>query len=242
MNFSPPRIEEIATIELRLEQRAWPFAIDRAKNIDAHWAELLSRNPHCYNGRVLLMHRIDVVGSADGRRLEGACFVAEYKAFLAWRDFGSPDRAVSNLFGMAALRSADGAFLLGKMAHTTANAGQIYFPAGTPEPRDLVRGTVDLEGSVRRELEEETGIAANDVALEPGWSVVFQGPRVACMKSLRSTLSAAELVTRTAAFIAREKQPELAGLKAVFGLQDLDAQSMPDFILTYLRHMLAAQA
>jgi 8-oxo-dGTP pyrophosphatase MutT (NUDIX family) len=239
MNFAPPRIEKVATIDIRLEQRPWPFAIERAQDIDAHWAQLLSRNPHHYNGRVLLMHRIDVVGSAEGRRLEGVCFVAEYKAFLAWRDFGSPDRTVSNLFAMAALRSADGAFLLGEMAHTTANAGQIYFPAGTPEPRDLVGESVDFDGSVLRELEEETGIAANDVALEPGWSVVFQGPRVACMKSLHSTLSAAELVAQTAAFIAREKQPELAGLKAVFGLQDIDEKRMPDFILTYLRHVLA---
>jgi 8-oxo-dGTP pyrophosphatase MutT (NUDIX family) len=238
MNLAPPRIEKIATIDIRLEQRPWPFAIARAQEIDAHWAQLLKSNPHHYNGRVLLMHRIEVVGSAEGRRLEGACFVAEYKAFLAWRDFGSPDR-VSNLFAMAALRSADGAFLLGEMAPTTANAGQIYFPAGTPEPRDLVGESVDLEGSVLRELEEETGIAANDVAIEPGWTIVFQGPRVACMKSLRSTLSGAELVARTAAFIAREKQPELVGLKAVFGLQDIDEKRMPDFILTYLRHVLA---
>lgn len=239
MNFAPPRIEEIASVDLRLEQRPWPFAIDRAQEIDAHWAELLERNPHHYNGPVLLMHRLAVATTAAGRRLEGSCFIAEYKAFLAWRDFGFPDRTISNVFAMAALRSADGAFLLAEMGRATANADQIYFPAGTPDPGDLVGDTLDLKGNVLRELEEETGIGADEIALDTGWTAVFQGPRVACMKNASSALSAAELVARGAAFIAREKQPELAGLKAVFGFQDLDEQRMPDFILTYLRHALA---
>jgi hypothetical protein len=236
MIFAPPRIEEIAAIDIRLEQRPWPFAIDHAREIDEHWAELVKHNPHHYNGRVLLMHRLDVVATAAGRRLEGSCFIAEYKAFLAWRDFGFPDRTINNVFAMAALRSSDGAFLLGEMGRATASAGQIYFPAGTPEPGDLVAGTVDFQGSVLRELEEETGIGADEIALVPGWTVVFQGSRVACMKRIDSALSAAELVLRGAAFIAQEKQPELAGLKAVFGIQDLDEKRMPDFIQTYLRH------
>jgi hypothetical protein len=239
MNFAPPRIEEIATIDVRLEQKPWPFEIERSAEIDAHWAKLLRGNPHHYNGRVLLMHRASVAQSANGRRLEGACLMADYKAFLAWRDLGFPDRSVGNLFAMAALRSTDGAFLLGEMAASTANAGRIYFPAGTPDPGDLVGDAVDLEGSVLRELEEETGISPQEVALDPGWSVVFEGARIACMKTVRSMLSAGELVARSAAFIAQEKQPELAGLKAVFGLADLDEDHMPDFILTYLRHALA---
>jgi 8-oxo-dGTP pyrophosphatase MutT (NUDIX family) len=238
MNLVSPQIEEIATIDLRLEPIPWPFAIERASEIDAHWAELVSRNPHLFNGRVLLMRRLGVVGRATGRKLEGACFVAEYKAFLAWRDFGFADRTISNAFAMAALRSADGAFLLGEMGPSTANAGKIYFPSGTPDPSDLVGDAVNLEGNVLRELQEETGIAPDEVTLDPGWTVVFQGPHVACMKSVRCALSAAELVARGAAFIAQESRPELACLKPVFGFQDFDEKRMPGFILTYLRHML----
>lgn len=242
MNFIKPHIEEIAAVDVRLEQKPWPFETERAAEIDAHWAELLKRNPHHYNGRVLLMHRFRVMQSANGQRFEGACLMADYKAFLAWRDLGAPDRTVSNVFAMAALRSADGAFLLGEMAPMTASPGQIYFPAGTPDPGDLVGETVNLEGSVLRELEEETGIAPQDIALDPGWTLVFQGTRIACMKIVRCRLSAAELLARAADFITHEKQPELAGLKAVFSLQDLDEARMPDFILTYLRHALATKA
>lgn len=238
MNFAAPRVEEIATIEFRLEPEPWPFANDRAKEIDAYWARLVSRNSRHYNGRVLLMRDVSVVAATSGRRLEGRCFVAEYKAFLAWRDFGFPDRTICNAFAMAALRSADGAFLLGEMGQTTANAGQIYFPAGTPEPADLVGRRVDLEASVRRELQEETGIGADEIAFGEGWSVVFQGQRIACMKTARSAHSATELVARGAAFIASEKQPELARLIAVSGVANLDKNRMPDFIQTYLRYAL----
>jgi hypothetical protein len=238
MNLVSSRIEEVTTIDFRLEQRPWPFAIERAREIDAHWAELVSSNPYLYNGRVILMQRLGGIGPATGLKLEGTCFIAEYKAFLAWRDFGFADRTISNAFAMAVLRSADGAFLLGEMGPTTANAGKIYFPSGTPDPSDLVGDAVDLEGNVLRELEEETGLAADEVALDPGWTVIFQEPHVACMKSMRSALSAAELVARGAAFIAQQAQPELASLKAVFGVQDLDEKRMPGFVLTYLRHVL----
>jgi 8-oxo-dGTP pyrophosphatase MutT (NUDIX family) len=237
--MNPPCIEKIATIDFRLEHEPWPFAIDRAKQIDAHWAQLVERNPQHYNGRVLLMRGLDVVATASGRKLQGACFVAEYKGFLAWRDFGHPDATIRNAFGMAALRSADGAFLLGEMDSSTANAGRIYFPAGTPEPNDIVGGAIDLEGNVRRELEEETGITAREVEFDAGWTVIFAGLRVACLKGVRSARTADELLVQSAAFIGQEKQPELARLVAVRGLADLDEKRMPDFILAYLRHALA---
>jgi 8-oxo-dGTP pyrophosphatase MutT (NUDIX family) len=238
-SLAASQVEEIATIDFRLEHKPWPFASERAREIDAHWEELVRRNPQHYNGRVLLMRDLSRVAAVSGCKLQGTCFVAEYKAFLAWRDFGCPDASIRNSFAMAALRSADGAFLLGEMGASTANAGRLYFPAGTPEPSDIVDGAIDLEANVLRELEEETGLTASEVALDPGWTVVFQGPRVACMKTMRSTRSASELMAQSAAFIAAEQQPELVRLLAVFGTPDLDDKRMPDFILTYLRHAFA---
>ena len=97
---------------------------------------------------------------------------------------------------MAALLSADGAFMLGRMSEKTANAGMIYFPAGSAGSGDVKNGALDLAGSAARELFEETGLGVDEVAFAQGWTVVFEGPRIACMKITRSPLTASEIEAR----------------------------------------------
>ncbi len=241
MKENLPRIESIDAIDYRIEPKPWRFAIDEAEAIDRHWRKLSAGNPHLFNGRVFLMHKRSVE-TQDGRRiLRGGGCETDYKAFLAWRDFGFPDLDMANCFAMAALVSADGAFMLGRMGGHTANAGKIYFPAGTPDPDDAKGGMIDLEGSVLRELAEETGITADQVALAPDWTVVFEGPRVACMKLVRSRFSAAEITARFQDFIAAERAPELDALHPVFSTRDLDEERMPVFTLRFLRHALLGQ-
>jgi 8-oxo-dGTP pyrophosphatase MutT (NUDIX family) len=238
MTQESPRIENIDAIDYRVEPKPWRFSIEEAAAIDRHWEKLCAGNSHLFNGRVFLMHRGTVEEQDNRRILRGGGFETEYKAFLAWRDFGFPGDT-ANCFAMAALVSADGAFMLGRMNNHTANAGKIYFPAGTPDPEDLKGETIDLEGSVLRELAEETGIASNEVSIAEGWTVVFDGPRIACMKIVRSQSSAAEIEARFKSFIATEPSPELDALHAVFSTRDLDEERMPDFTLRFLRHALA---
>ena len=219
-----PRLVDVAAVDCRFEPQAWSFATERAAEIDAHWAEQVRRKPALFNGRVLLLHRSAEQHDADGQvRFEGAYLEADFKAFLAWRDFGAPPSGIRNGFGMAALSSSDGAFVLGEMAAHTANAGRIYFASGTPDPTDIVEGQVDIEGSVRRELEEETGIAADEVAFDPGMTVVIDQHRVGFMKRVRSPLPAVELVERIHAFLARDPKPELARMHIIRTPADIHA-------------------
>ncbi len=45
-------------------------------------------------------------------------------------------------------------FLLAVMGQHTLNAGQVYFPCGTPDPIDVVGDRVDLDASVQTEVLE----------------------------------------------------------------------------------------
>jgi len=139
---------------------------------------------------------------------------------------------------MAALRGADGAVLLGEMAPHTVNGGQIYFPAGTPDPSDVVDGKVDLDASARRELFEETGVRAEETAMASTWTVVFAGPRMACIKSMTLPTSGDEAKARIEAFLARDALPELARMHIVRRESDIDEARMPIFVSAYLRAAL----
>ncbi len=132
----------------------------------------------------------------------GAYLETDFASMIAWRDWDFPDKAIRNCFPMAALRSSDGAFLLGQMGAHTATAGQIYFAAGTPDRNDIVGDTVDLEGGVMRELTEETGLSVADVSPEPGWFATPLGQRIALMKVVQARETATALRERIRAFLA----------------------------------------
>ncbi len=231
----PPQIFRTARIDARVAPYDWPFVRDRADEIAAHWARALREKPAMFDGRVLLGHALDF-SPEDGGLLRSRYFETAFSAFLAYRDFGFPGGAVFNGFAMAALRSADGAFLLGEMGAHTASAGMSYFPAGTPDLDDIVGNMVDLAGSVRRELREETGIEIAGADLDPVWTIVRLGGRVACMRPVRLAARADEIVAEVDAFLAREMQPELAGMRIVRTMRDLDALVVPEFIRVYLAH------
>src|SRR5437773_1792023 len=172
----------IERLELRFARTSWPFAAARRDEIDRYFAELRRGKPELWNGRVLVLQTFAV---ADGV-FRGTYLETDFASFLAWRDWGFPDQSVRNCFAMAALRAADGAFVLGVMASHTANAGKVYFIGGTPDPHDVAGERVDLERSVLRELAEETGLSAETVRPEPGWHAIFDEARIAMVRVLRT--------------------------------------------------------
>jgi hypothetical protein len=234
-------ISEVDELDLIYESRPWAFAQERALEIERHWLERKTALPRLFDGRVLVMGRHEFARRGDGERiLQGAYFETSYSAFLAWRDFGFPDREVVNCFSMAALQSSDGAFLLGEMSSHTANAGAIYFAAGTPDLSDVFGNRVDLAASVRRELEEETGVSADEGALAPGWTIVCAPPRIACMKILRMSEPALSLKARIDAHLAADPVAELKRMHIVRSAEDIDEINSPRFVGDFLRHALRA--
>jgi 8-oxo-dGTP pyrophosphatase MutT (NUDIX family) len=219
----------VERLDLRFAPRAWQFSDQRRADIDAYFDAIKRTRPALWNGRVMLLHEWALVDS----RFEGAYFDTDFASMIAWRDWGFPDTSVHNCFAQGALRSADGAFLLGVMGAHTANAGKIYFPSGTPDLDDVVGDAVDLDGSVMRELEEETGLDASDVKPASGWHAVFAGPRIGMMKILQCDEPATALRARILAFLARQATPELADIRIVCSPADYDPM-MPAFITAFL--------
>ena len=222
----------IDRLDLTYSHRPWPFADYQHGEIDAHFAELRRRTPELWNGRVLMLRDFAI---ADGV-FRGSYFETDFASLLAWRDWNFPDASVKSSFAMGALRGSDGGFVVGVMGSHTANAGNIYFPAGTPDPGDIVGDKVDLTGSVLREVAEETGLTSSDFTAEPGWFTVFAGPRIPQMKVLHANADAAELRARILDHLAREKEPELSDVRIVRSPADFDPM-MPPFMTAFLTYI-----
>ena len=231
--MSDAKIIPLTSAWFAISEWPWLFAHDRRADIDAHFAARQAKTPELWNGRVLLLRDHAFAGA----ELTGTFFETDFASFIAWRDFGFPESGVTNCFSMGALRGSDGAYLLGVMAQHTANPGRTYFPAGTPEPEDVADGRVDLAANVLREVAEETGLTVADFAAEDGWTAIVAGSRIALMKVMQAREPAETLRHRILAHLAREEQPELAGIHIVRGRGDFTAE-MPGFVTAFLDHAL----
>jgi 8-oxo-dGTP pyrophosphatase MutT (NUDIX family) len=232
--MTAPVIHRITTLDLPVEKWSWPFAETRRAEISAHFAEKRRDKPKMWNGRVL-MGRNPVFA---GARLSASYFETDFASFLAWRDWGYPDKDVFNGFGMGALRCADGAFVLGEMGQHTSTAGRIYFPSGTPDLDDVRDGAVDIPGSVARELEEETGLAPDQYRSEPDWHCVYTGPAMAMIRILHVDMAGDALRARIEANLALQQLPELSAIHLVRETRDLTA-AMPAFVTAFIEAQLA---
>jgi 8-oxo-dGTP pyrophosphatase MutT (NUDIX family) len=235
--MTPPiTLTTVDTLDLAFADQPWAFARERAAEIEGNWQRLIASNPALFNGPVLLLRERGITTEPNGRRVFGATFFeTDYKSFLGFRDLGFPDPSVRNGFAMAALRTSDGAYLLGEMGAQTAIAGQVQFPAGTPDPSDRRGDTVDLDAGALRELREETGIRADQVTVVPGWTLVTVGARIAFMKEMQIDVSAPSVLLHVSRFLAREAVPEFSRVFTVRRHEDIAGMNVPGFVHAYLR-------
>jgi 8-oxo-dGTP pyrophosphatase MutT (NUDIX family) len=228
-------IHRVTQLDLKCDKWTWPFAVERRAGIDADFARQQAEKPQLWNGRVLLGRNPVFAGD----RFSADYFETDFASFLAWRDWGFPDRTVFNGFGMGALRGNDGAFVLGEMAGHTANAGRIYFPSGTPDLDDLREEIVDIAGSVAREVEEETGLTAADYRADEHWDCVVSGAAIAIIRILNVDMTGEALRAKIEANLATHTSPELSAIHLVRGPSDF-TPAMPRFVTAFIEAQLSS--
>lgn len=230
-----PQFLPLTGIAMHLSRaQGWAFEVHEAKAIAAHWQTLTSANPNLWNGRKL--HTLQV--RHDNGRLTARCAEVNYASFLAWRDWGAPDREAYNLFGAAIVRSSDGALLYGVMGPKTANHGACYPPAGNLDLNDLrPDGSVDVEGSIARELLEETGLDIG-TARKGALFALFDGQRICIGQELSFAATAEELRARMLAHAAADPEEELADIVILRKAEDLKGLKVPGYARVIARRLL----
>lgn len=231
----PVAIHRVTQLDLKFIPWTWRFADERRAEIAVHFLAQQSEKPKLWNGRVLL-GRNPVFA---GKRFCADYFETDFASFLAWRDWGFPDNSVFNGFGMGALRSSDGAFVLGEMASHTANGGRIYFPSGAPDLGDLRDGFVDIAGSVAREVEEETGLTPADYRTNAHWDCVVSGAAIAVIRILNVAMTGETLRQKIRGNLANHQSPELSEIHVVRGVADI-TPAMPRFVTAFIEAQVAS--
>lgn len=227
----------ISSFDLRLHAGAWSFAEAEKSGIAEHWRRLADANPRIWNGDVLICAGAQVT---DGV-LTGRFIKTDYASFVAWRDWGWPDKSVSNVFGSAIVHTADNALLYGRMAPHTLNAGKIYPPGGSLEMKDVTAdGRVDVMGSLIRELAEETGLDATN-AEKAELLAVFDGPRLSVAQVFRFAQPADTLAEEVRRYLRDGHEDELSDIEIVKASSQFDS-TMPAYAVAIARHLTADRA
>lgn len=230
-------VHRVDDLDCQIVSYDWAFARERAADIAANWEALRAQKPEVFNGPVYLTCGWSIERTGQKTTLHSRHFETDYRSFMAWRDFGFPGPDVCNSFAAAALKGADGGFLLGEMGAHTANAGMIYFPCGTPDKNDAVDGRLDMYGSVFRELAEETGLVTPVVKAGTRWTVISSGPYLALLLDVTSGHTVRELARLASTFLAADENPELAGVHCV----QTPADVRPDVMPVYVQNFFAAR-
>ncbi len=200
----------LKSIQLKITETGHPLVIPNSVAIDAHWHEETKANPSLFDGRMLLMSSLVL----EDNQLSGVGHITPYSAFLWWRK--RPQRlGAVHVFAYAVIASSDGALIAIRMASHTANAGQVYFAAGSLEPEDVRDGICDLYANMSREVKEETGLDLADAQAGDRFYACHLNHTVPIFKVYRFDMTADEIVYRITKHMAVAEDKEIAGAVAI---------------------------
>lgn len=199
----------VSSIELTVLSGEHPFHIREQEAARENWAREIAANPSLFDGRMIFQHRLSI---ADGA-VKGEAYVTPFSTFLWWRKQRPPGGF--HLFAFAVAVSSDGALIAIRMAPHTANPGQVYCAAGSMDENDIVDGHCDVEGNMRREVLEETGLDLNDAVPESGYYATHVNRSVTLFRIFRFPWTAEDMLQRIEAHMLVSEEDEVDGVVAI---------------------------
>jgi len=193
----------VSRIDLAVLPGEHPFHLSELEAARENWMKEIAANPALFDGRMIFQHRLSL---ADGV-VKGEAYVTPFSTFLWWRK--QRERRGFHVFAFAVAVSSDGAIIAIRMAPHTANPGQVYCAAGSMDENDIVDGHCDVEGNMRREVLEETGLDLNEAAAEPGYYATHANHSVTLFRVFRFPWTAEEMLRRIEAHMLVAEEDEI---------------------------------
>lgn len=182
-----------------------PFHLANVDAAKANWTEAFAANPSLFDGQMALFHRL----SLGDEQVVGDCHMIPYSTFLLWRKRHEPDSGY-HLFCFPVLFSSDGALIAVEMGAHTSNAGFVYCAAGSLDASDIVDGHLDIEGNMRREVKEETGLSLDIADVDPQLRGFRLNRTVTLFRRYFLPMTADEIFEHIKAHMAVDHEKEIA--------------------------------
>jgi hypothetical protein len=226
-------VKAISKCVLKVVEGHWRFAEENAAEIEANWQKAQVSNPNYFNGVVYLTNSVAWAGG----EIHGTLIRTDFKSYLYWRRLGFPEAGVIDGFGSALIRTSDERFILIMQRAGNVNHGFAYLPSGFIDQKDVLDdGSVDIGGSVAREVDEEIGEAAGALEREEGFIGVRAGVHLCFAVPFYLPLTSEELAVRVAQHNAVTDDPEIEAIIPVANLEDLAGLN----VLSHARALLEA--
>ncbi|MBW9116651.1 NUDIX hydrolase [Rhizobium cauense] len=200
----------IAGVDLKVLSGDHPVYLSQRDAIRENWEKETAANPALFDGRMVFQKRLALTDS--GLAAEG--HVIPFSTFMWWRRQANRQGGI-HLFAYPVLETADNALVAIRMGSHTANPGQVYFAAGSLEPEDVSAGRCDVEGNMRREVLEETGLDLNDAKPGDRYYASHVRRTVTVLRLFRFEMTADEMIDRIHAHMLVADDKEIAGAVAI---------------------------
>lgn len=224
MAFDIPRdtILPVDTVDVRLVAEPHPFEVENAAAIADNWHHEIAANPALFDGTVVLLSELAYRDAV----LRGRCHAVRYSTFLHWRRNRAQSGA-EHAYAHAVLAARDGALVAIRMGLHTANAGKVYFAAGSFEPVDFPDGRVDVDANMIREVREETGLHIARARRDARCQALSTARGTVIFRRYIVEETADEIAASIQSFVEREPEPEILGPVIIRGPDDLPDGLMP---------------
>ncbi|MDQ0320786.1 8-oxo-dGTP pyrophosphatase MutT (NUDIX family) [Pararhizobium capsulatum DSM 1112] len=231
----PGEIFRVSALELAVLDTPHPYELSESTSAASNWKEESARNPALFNGRMMLQRAVSIEQGA----IRGEAHLIDYATFLWWRKTRPRDAAL-HLFGLPVILSSDGAVIAIRMAARTANPGRVYCAAGSLDDGDLLDGRCDVDGNMRREVKEETGLDLDMAQADSGFWALHNNEVITLFRLYRFPLTAQELVAAVETHISTDPDPEIDAVLAIRSA-DPDLHDYPPFMPKILSWIFESQ-
>lgn len=149
------------TIRLIFTQNKFVLPLDIQMRVDKYWDSQIRSGKNYTRGEVFTISDV----REDKKSISIKFSLTDYAHYLYSRSFSLPQKyACKNVHTSCLIETMDGVLIFGKMNSYTSGAGRIQCVGGGLDKTDIKSGEIDPYYNIKKELQEEVGLNADDSA------------------------------------------------------------------------------